>query len=211
MIYTDTKSKNINEQINILYQFIPEVGFIDERRIITRELPLAAEGWFIIPRWQLLAPTYEEALELILERGNFLNYFHGQLQEREIERGGLEKKLEIISKSKSQDSDILILPAQLGLLYKGYSSDEVRRSLKENEFQLGAFEISVILLTHKNRLNHYNDLGILCGGDMINPDPEEEIDHISIPCFSFRGRSIQIGLKWSVQSLPSYGSVTAFL
>ncbi len=211
MIYTDTKSKNINEQINILYQFIPEVGFIDERRIITRELPLAAEGWFIIPRWQLLASTYEEALELILERGNFLNYFHGQLQEREIERGGLEKKLEIISKSKSQDSDILILPAQLGLLYKGYSSDEVRRSLKENEFQLGAFEISVILLTHKNRLNHYNDLGILCGGDMINPDPEEEIDHISIPCFSFRGRSIQIGLKWSVQSLPSYGSVTAFL
>ena len=126
--------RRLDEQISILNQFIPEVGFIDERRI-TRGLPLAAEGWFIIPRWQLLASTYEEALELILERGNFLNYFHGQLQEREVERGGLEKKLEIIS--KSQNSDILILPAQLGLLYKGYSSDEVRRSLKENEFQLG--------------------------------------------------------------------------
>lgn len=200
--------RRLDEQISILNQFIPEVGFIDERRI-TRGLPLAAEGWFIIPRWQLLASTYEEALELILERGNFLNYFHGQLQEREVERGGLEKKLEIIS--KSQNSDILILPAQLGLLYKGYSSDEVRRSLKENEFQLGAFEMSVILLTHKNRLNHYNDLGILCGGDMINPDPEEEIDYTNIPSFSFRGRSSQVSLKWSVQSLPSYGSVTAFL
>ena len=76
------KVKGITEQTNILRQLFPGVGFADEK-LAEQPLPPNAEGWFAIPKWQTLAPTYGEAVEKVLamigSKRKFYNYRDGQL------------------------------------------------------------------------------------------------------------------------------------
>ncbi len=60
------KPKGVTEQTNILRQLFPGVGFADEQNE-PRPVPPNAEGWFAIPRWQTIAPTYGEAVQKVLD------------------------------------------------------------------------------------------------------------------------------------------------
>ena len=60
------KPKSITEQCNILRQIFPGVGYADEK-LAEGELPRYAEGWFAIPKWQTIAPTYAEAVQKVLD------------------------------------------------------------------------------------------------------------------------------------------------
>ena len=78
------KPKGITEQTNILRQLISGIGFADEK-LALRPLPENAEGWFAIPKWQSVAPTYGEAVQKVLDlikktrNGKFYNYYKSQL------------------------------------------------------------------------------------------------------------------------------------
>ena len=58
--------KGVNEQGNILRQLFPGIGMNDES-LTQQPLPAGAEGYFVFPRWELVAPTYGQALEIALE------------------------------------------------------------------------------------------------------------------------------------------------
>ena len=60
------KPKSITEQIKILNQLFPNIGFAKEK-LADGQLPLGAEGWFAIPRWKKIAPTYGEAVQKVLD------------------------------------------------------------------------------------------------------------------------------------------------
>ncbi len=59
--FSGYKPKGIIEQTNILRQFFPGIGSADEK-LAEQPLPPNAEGWFAIPRWEKIAPTYGEAV-----------------------------------------------------------------------------------------------------------------------------------------------------
>jgi hypothetical protein len=209
------KPKGVTEQTNILRQLFPGIGFADEK-LAEREVPKNADdGWFAIPKWQSLAPTYGEAVQLVLNKlketrnGAFYNYREGELGPDQLRQSA--KTASVFQKlAEEQDGfDILVVAAQFGLRHRGRSVRRVREILLGNEFGLGAFAIGIMLLTHPERLNHYDDLWIDCAGDEFAPAADGRFWHA--PVFYFDDD----GLKFSTSDVSNaheyYGSVSGFL
>ncbi len=208
------KPKGITEQTNILRQFLSGIGYADEK-LAQQPLPANAEGWFAIPKWQSVAKTYEEAVEKVLElikkqhEGKFYNYREGQLGAKYLrQHERTAKKLEVLA-DHQKGYDILVVAAQFGLRHRGRSVRRAREVFTANEFGLGAFEIGCILLTHPERLQHYDDLWIDCAGDEYAPGAGG--DFSDAPCFEFDGGEVGFGAYWFDDAGDGYGSASGFL
>ena len=206
--------KGITEQTNILRQLIPGIGFADEK-ITQQPLPANAEGWFAIPRWQSVAKTYGEAVEKVLDlirkqrKGKFYNCRENKLGKqylRQHERTA--KKLETLA-DQQKGYDILVVAAQFGLRHRGRSVRRAREVFMANEFGLGAFEIGCMILTHPERLQHYDDLWIDCAGDEYAPGGDGGFSYA--PCFVFRVGEVRFDASGSDGVFSVYGSPSGFL
>ena len=110
-------------------------GLRGDPQFAGRPLPELAEGWFAIPRWQALGPTYEAALERALDllttarRGRFFNYRRGRLGGKVLRQH--EKTAASLASLAAEQagSDILMVPAQFGLRHAGRS---IRRALRSS-------------------------------------------------------------------------------
>lgn len=209
------KPKGITEQTNILRQLFPGIGFADEK-LAEREVPKNADdGWFAIPKWQSLAPTYGEAVQLVLNKlketrnGAFYNYREGELGPDQLRQSA--KTASVFQKlAEEQDGfDILVVAAQFGLRHRGRSVRRVREILLGNEFGLGAFAIGIMLLTHPERLNHYDDLWIDCAGDEFAPVADGDFSESSV--FVFIGGGLKSDTYDVSDADESFGSVSGFL
>lgn len=146
------------------------------RTIAKRELPDGAEGYFAIPRWQKIAPTYGEAVQKVLDLlekaygGKFYNYRKGQLGPQNLRQS--QKSVAFWEKigEEQKNFDILLVPAQFGIRHRGRSVRRAREVMRQAECGLGAFAVGIMLLTHMNRLRNVNDLWIDCAGDEFH-DP----------------------------------------
>src|SRR3989338_943727 len=131
------KVKGITDQTNILRQLFPGIGFADEK-IAEQPLPPNAEGWFAIPKWQTLAPTYGEAVEkvfaMIASKRKFYNYRDGQLGAEYLRQHAKTVKMFQQLGDEQKDFDILVVPAQFGLRHKGRSVRRAREVFAANEF-----------------------------------------------------------------------------
>jgi hypothetical protein len=205
------KPKSITEQINILRQLLPGIGYADEK-LAEQSLPANAEGWFAIPKWQSVAKTYEEAVKKVLELikqqrdGKLYNHREGQLGAKYLrQHERTVKKLEVLA-DQQKGYDILVVAAQFGLRHRGRSVRRACEVFTANEFGLGAFEIGCMLLTHPERLRDYDDLWIDCAGD--------EYDVYSLfyctPYFGFSVGKIVFGAGVASQG-SGYGSASGFL
>jgi len=208
------KPKGITEQTNILRQLFHGIGFADEK-LAEASLPQHAEGWFAIPKWQSMAPTYGEAVQKVLDMikktrdGNFVNYREGQLGLKRLRQ--TIKTVEIFEKfgDEQKDYDILVVPTQFGLRHRGRSTRRAREVFLTNEFGLGAFAVGIMLLTHPERLKHYDDLWIDCAGDEFD-DPYAAVRFFHATCFEFHGDRVRFGAIWFADASAHYGSVSAF-
>jgi len=208
------KPKGITEQANILRQLLPGIGYADEK-LAEQPLPANTEGWFAIPRWQSVAETYEKAVKIVLDlikkqcKGKFYNWREGKLGAqylRQHER--TTKKLETLA-DQQKDYDILVVAAQFGFRHRGRSVRRAREVFTANEFGLGAFEIGCMLLTHPERLRHYNDLWIDCAGNEYAPDADG--DFSDTPYFYFYGGKVEFDTHWFGDTHVFYGSASGFL
>jgi len=208
------KPKGIAEQTNILRQFFPSIGFADEK-LAEQPLPANAEGWFVIPKRQSVVKTYNEAVQKVLElikqqrKGKFSNWREGKLGMqylRQHERTA--KKLETLA-DQQKGYDILVVAAQFGLRHRGRSVRLAREVFTANEFGLGAFEIGCMLLTHLERLQHYDDLWIDCAGNEYAPDADGYFS--DAPFFHFSYGRVKFGTDWFGRANDSYGSASGFL
>ena len=208
------KPKGITEQTNILRQLISGIGFADEK-LALRPLPENAEGWFAIPKWQSVAPTYGEAVEKVLDlikktrNGKFYNYREGQLGPKNLRQS--EKSAKIFEKlgKEQKDHDILVIPAQFGILHRGRSVRRALEVMNTNQFGLGAFAVGIMLLTHPERLQNYNDLYIDCAGDEFSPGADGGFG--SAPYFLFSGDGVEFGAHWVGYTDGYYGSASGFV
>lgn len=212
---SDYKPKGITEQTNRLRQLFPGIGFADEK-IAEGQLPKNTEGWFAIPKWQTVAPTYGEAVQKVLDmikqtrNGAFHNYREGQIGPDRIRQSA--KTVAVFQKlgNEQKDHDILVVPAQFGLHHRGRSVRRAREVFPGNEFGLGTFAVGIMILTHPERLMHYDDLWIDCAGDEFDdPDSDDRFGHA--PYFEFRDGQVEFGAKWSGNASDDYGSASGFV
>lgn len=208
------KVKGITEQTNILRQLFPGIGNALEK-IAEQPLPPSAEGWFAIPKWQTLAPTYNEAVEKVLamiamiRNGRLYNYCEGNLGPQRLRQHArtvvMWKKL-----GDQQEQDILVVPAQFGLRHRGRSVRRAREMFNGSEFGLGSFAVGIMLLTHPERLQHYDDLWIDCAGDEYDAPCAEDVFSYA-PYFKFDIGKVGFNIDWYSRAYEVYGSASGFL
>ena len=208
------KPKGITDQTNRLRELFPGIGYADEK-LTEVELPSNAEGWFAIPRWEKIAPTYNEAVQKVFDlikktrKGKFYNYREGNLGPQYLRQSTKTAKIFQVLGDEQKDHDILVVPAQFGLNHRGKSVRRAREVMNASEFGLGAFAIGIMLLTHPERLQHYDDLWIDCVGDEYSPRADGDFSRA--PCFHFVDGKVKFGAG-SVGSVDdSSGSASGVL
>ncbi len=206
------KVKGITEQTNILRQLFPGIGFADEK-IAEQPLPQGAEGWFAIPKWQTLAPTYGEAVEKVLvmigSKRKFYNYHYGRTGEEYLRQRMKTAMMFQNLGDEQKDYGIIVVSAQFGLRHRGRSVHRAREVFRRNEFGLGAFAVGIMLLTHPEREAQWGQLHIECAGDEFTPNADGVF--LYAPLFFFDGCELGSGARWFDDANEFYGSASAFL
>lgn len=208
------RPKGIIEQTNILSQIFPGIGFANEK-ISQGELSKGAEGWFAIPKWEKIAPTYGEAVEKVIDAimksrsGKLHKYREGQLGPDQLLRSARTTTAFERLRQQQKGHDILVIPAQFGLRHRGRSVRRVRDIFSVNEFGFGSYDVGIMLLTHPERLMNYDDLWIDCPGDEFASISGGKFLHSL--CFDFDRDQIEFGASGVSGATPEYGSVSGFL
>jgi hypothetical protein len=208
------KPKGITEQTNRLRELFPGIGYANEQ-LAQQPVPEGAEGWFAIPRWQKIAPTYPEAVQIVLDllkaqrKGRFQNYRDGQIDAQHLRQSQKTAKMFQALGEQQKDHDILVVACQFGKLHAGRSVRRAREVMPASEFGLDAFSLGIMLLTHPERLQDYNDLWIDAPGDEFSDGGDSSFDRA--PCFRFLGDRLKFGTDDVDSARGHDGSASAVL
>jgi len=202
----------IEAQVTDLRKHFPSLQSCHEK-LARRPLPEGAEAWFAIPRWQALANTYNDAVEMVIAtlatKRRLSNRIIGKLNDkflRECERTKLAQK---ILSEQQEGNDILVVAMQNGMLHRGSSARRTRVALAGNEYCLGTFAIACILLTHPERLSSGEALMIDCGGDEYSVRGDYTFDRV--PLFDLDIGGIEFSIFYEDRARNLWGTPTAFL
>lgn len=206
--------KSIKMQIEIVRRLFPGIGYVDEEFVTRLSIPRGVEALFAIPRWEKLAPTYNEAVELVLRKiagtRTLINNYQGQLGPDRLRQHARSIEMWARLGEQQKDHDILFVPVQFGLLHRGRSVGRASELFMATEFGLGAYASGIMLLTHPNRFVSYNDLWIVCAGDEYD-GPLDDDRFSRAPCFGFSRGTFRFGTDLAREVCEDSGSVTAFL
>lgn len=212
------KVKPLAQQIDELRKRFPELSleatqeFI-EKVLPTLKLPERAEGWFAIPRWEKLAATYKEAVELVLckiaETRKFTNYREGQLGPDRLRQHARSIEMWARLGEQQKDHETLVVPAQFGFMHRGRSVRRAREVFMASEFGLGTFANGIMLLTHPERRVSYDDLWIDCAGDEYDY-PGDDVRFGSAPYFLFDDGWVEFGAGWVDRASVHYGAASGW-
>jgi hypothetical protein len=202
----------IEAQTTELRTAFPQLGSCIEK-LARLPLPESAEGWFAIPRWQALAPTYNEAVEMMLaalgKRRRFSNRIAGKLTATFLRQISRSKLAEEILADQQAGNDMLVVAAQAGMLHRGSSARRTRAAMAGNEFGLGVFAFAAMLLTHPERLSSSDTLMVDCCGDEYSILGDATFDRV--PLFDFDPSGIEFSMFYEDRARNLWGSPTGFL
>ena len=212
-VYPPTyKVRPVEAQVTEMKKLFPSLGSCMEK-MARKPLLEGAEAWFAIPRWQALAPTYNEATEMMLtalaSRRKFQNRIVGRLGEIYLRQSERTRLAEKILADQQQGHDFLVIPIQAGMLHRGCSARRARIAMAGNEFGLGVFTVACILLTHPERLSSEDTLMIDCGGDEYSVRGDYTFDRV--PLFDFDISGIEFSIFYEDRSRNIWGTPTGFL
>lgn len=159
------------------------------------------DGIFLIPKWNKIGKTYEEALEKVFSalknnRPTFKNWREGQL--------GSEYLRELPGKDVPE-----IISVQLGKKWKGKSVNTVRKEKAPNEILLGAYEVVMILFLTPDLLNGPTYAGIDCAGDEASPVADG--DFSVAPLFDWLDGGLRFRFSWASNAGDDFGTASGFL
>ncbi len=178
-----------------------------------RPLPDGAEAWFVIPRWQALAQTYNEAVQVVLEvlatKRRFSNRIIGRLGPEYLRQSERTKLAEKILAEQQEGNDLLVVAAQAGLLHRGSSARRTRVAMAGNEFCMGVFAFACMLLTHPERLSSGDTLMVDCGGDEYSMRGDYTFDRV--PLFDYDLSGIEFSIFYEDRARNLWGTPTGFL
>lgn len=157
-----------------------------------------SEGTFLIPKWEKLGKTYNEAVARVLEALKkdrpCYDYRDGNWS---------EKYLRPIPRIVPE-----IVSGQMGKKWKGVSVKSVRKNAAKDEVLLGIYEIGIILLTNPDILKSYDDLWIDCAGDEYSYDGDGVFSRS--PFFEFFGGRLRFGAGGVDFARVRCGAVSVF-
>lgn len=163
-----TGAKLIGVQASILRQEFPSLGSMNEE-LASSPLVALAEGRFVIPDWRKVAPTYGEAVAIVIAKlatkRLVYNYREGQLGPACLREH--PRTIEMWNKVRAQQkgNDLLVIDAQFGLRHRGRSIRRAREMFASNEFGFGAFAFGCMVLAHPERFVRWHQLQAHCAGD----------------------------------------------
>jgi hypothetical protein len=202
----------VEAQVTELRKLFPSLGSCMER-LSRKPLLESAEAWFAIPRWQALAPTYNEAVEMALAalgtRRKFGHRLAGRLGPTFLRQSERAKLAENVLLDQQQGQDILVLAAQAGVLHRGRSARRARVAMAGNEFGLGVFAVTCMLLTHPERLSSECGLMIDCGGDEYSFRGDYTFDRV--PLFDYDIAGIEFSVFYEDRARDLLGTPSGFL
>lgn len=178
-------------------------------------LPPKSEGLIAMPWWEVLAPTYGEAIQALCKKiaqsRKFYNNYEEQLSDRYVQLFEHTKHA-LETMHNAQKSDILVFPAQAGLQHKGesilYARDEFLLS-SDGEFGGDPIMGLTILLNHPGRMNQFNEVGMDFPGVEYAPVGVSVFsESLSVYFFDARVRFVRRLLDFPYDC---YGSVSGFL
>jgi hypothetical protein len=212
-VYPPTyRVRPVEAQVTQLKSVFPSLGTCLEK-LARKPLVEGAEAWFAIPRWQALAPTYNEAVEMLLgvlaSKRKVSNRIIGKLGDKFLRQSERSKLAEKILAEQQGGSDILVVAAQAGLLHRGCSARRTRVALAGNEFGLGVFAFGCMLLTHPERLSTVDTLMIDCSGDEYSVRGDYTFDRV--PLFDFDIGGIEFSIFYEDRARNLWGTPTGFL
>lgn len=202
----------LEAQVTELRKAFPTLKSCQEK-LARRELPVGAENWFAIPRWQAVASTYNEAVEMVLRivgsRRRFANRIAGRLDELYLRQTERSKLAEQILGEQQEGSDILVVAAQLGMLHRGSSARRTRVTMAANEFGLGVFSFACLLLTHPERISTGDTLMVDCGGDEYSVRGDYTFGRV--PLFDYDLSGLEFSIFYQDRARDLWGTPTGFL
>ncbi len=212
-VYPPTyKVRPVEAQVTELKKYFPSLGSCMEK-LARKPLLEGAEAWFAIPRWQSLAPTYSEAVEMALcalaTKRKFQNRIVGKLGPTYLRQSERTKLAEKILADQQQGQDFMVMAVQAGMLHRGCSARRARVSMAGNEFGLGTFAVASILLTHPERLSSEDTLMIDCGGDEYSVRSDYTFDRV--PLFDYDISGIEFSIFYEDRARNLWGTPTGFL
>lgn len=177
------------------------------------------EGWFVVPRWETVAPTYLQAVDTVLGRiheisaGGFKKYLGNTANEFLRQSSDSRRFWNEVAKRQSS-SDLLVVHAQLGRVNRGQSVESWAKHRRSHEVGLGAFAVGVIILTHMEHFFSRVDLdfAICCPGDHCTYESSPaSLDYVPNFRFFGSGRGAgTFGLRWVWDPWPTFGMASAF-
>jgi hypothetical protein len=220
--------KHISQQVDALAGlFGLSLGYTSEwidKILPTLTLPEGAEGWFAIPSIDALAKRhfpevenpaerYTRAVALILEKiaasRSFHNYRAGQITPERL-RMHIRTAEALAQIGQTQQGDIIILPAQLGLRHRGRSTRRAREVFVNGEFGFGSLMGGAVTLTHPERFVRWEQLHMDLPGDEFDDQAADaRFDHA--PIFHCNDGEVKVGANPVGHARERYGSGSAFL
>jgi hypothetical protein len=212
-VYPPTyRVRPVEAQVTELKKHFPSLGSCMEK-LARKPLLEGAEAWFAIPRWQALAPTYNEAVEMVLEvlatKRKFQNRIIGRLGPTYLRQSERSKLAGKILADQQQGQDILVVAAQAGMLHRGCSARRARLRMAGNEFGAGVFPVACMLLTHPERLSAEDTLMIDCGGDEYSVRGDYTFDRV--PLFDYDISGIEFSIFYEDRARNLWGTPSGFL
>lgn len=200
----------VEEQLRDLGILLP--GLKCEVEIPT-SLPQGAEGWLVVPKPSSIAETYNEAFQralglLMRDPSCFCNGREGKLGPEHLRL--IDRSNQVLDElQRSTPGDYLVLGIQSGLRHRATSVRDARTAFGEREFGLGPLEVVSLLLTHPDRLNDYEHLGIDCPGCAYAPEAGSEHSHALY--FIWDGGGLYLDCSSADANAPGFGSASGFL
>ena len=160
--------------------------------------------------WENFGVLTEKTLELLATRRSFHNYRVGQMSNTRHRLLGTTKSA-MQAAEAAQKGDIIVLPMQLGELYRGQSVDDSRKliEMSGSQFCLPAFIVGQVLLANPDLLVSRRDLFIDCPGDEYRFERHGRFGESL--CFKVNGGSLYCLLRWTVHAEGNFGSASGFV
>jgi hypothetical protein len=211
-----TGAKELDEQATILRE---QYQFPLKPLASVKKLPEGAEGLWVIPLIKDIVSLqcehpYNYAVDFVLERlernRKFKNWRRGKTGYEYLRQS--ERTLRLWSQlTLAQGNGELtrVVPAQFGKMHKGESVDYVREDVLDNEILFGVYHIGVMLLTHPEREQVWEQLHIDCAGDEYTPGGDDKF--VSAPLFYWDDGKLHFNDCWTRIDINQYGSVSGFV
>jgi len=228
------KARPIDEQIAILRLsekfFLQFRGPIDwelnekQKQLLAVPASLGSEGYFAVVFDSIMVTHHENdpavdqsgpvtrVLQALSKQrdGRLVNHREGKLGPEYYRRS--KRSADIMRQlweSQGCPTGIILVPAQLGFTHRGKLVLRARVVIRGSELPLDAYEVLQMVLTHENRLKHYDDLWINLPGSEYSPDANGGFEYAL--CVWFSDGRVGFGYDGVDDADRGYGSASGFL